>query len=166
MRFLLSVRSWAFPLAVGAALLTPLPAAEPGKRVKVTVVTILATTRDKKVDKRLTCIAAEVRKKEPELTGFKLVKMESKFPATNEKTYFKLLEGQQAKVVINHGADKDNRVELKVKAPLQGCIVYDTVCGKCLPIITRYKTEKNDERLIIAVMVEPCHKGKKKRPGK
>jgi hypothetical protein len=159
MSLLFSIRWWTFPLTLGALLLTPLPAAQDGKkRVKVTIVTILATTRAEPVDRRLKCIAAEVRKKDPDLKGFKLLTMECKSLAINQKYQFKLVEGQEAKVVIHRGADKNNWVELKVKAPLQGCIVYECVCGKFLPIITRYKTKKKDERLIIAIMVKPCHK--------
>jgi hypothetical protein len=137
-----------------------LPAPEPGHKIKVTIVTILATSKNKEVDKRLKCIAAEVQKKEPRLTGFQLLSMQCRSLAVNEKFTFKLVDGQEAQVVVHHGADKEDRVELKVKAPLQGDIVYGTVCGKFLPIVTRYKTKKDKDRLIIAVMVKPCHKQK------
>jgi hypothetical protein len=139
-----------------SALLAP----EKAKRVKVTVVTILASTQKEFVDERLKCIAQEVQKKNPSLKGFELHSMECKSLAVNEKWTCKLVDGQEARIVIHKGADKDNQVELKIKAPKQGDIVYGTVCGKFLPIVTRFKT-KSKERLIIAVMVKPCNKGKK-----
>ena len=37
-----------------------------------------------------------------------------------------------------------------------GDILYDTPCGSFLPIITRYRTEKKKEVLILAICVEPC----------
>jgi hypothetical protein len=143
--------------AVLCALASP-PALKAGERVKVTIVTILATTREGPVDKRLKCIANEVCKKEKGLKGFKLVNMKCQSLATGQKWTFKLLEGQEALVVVHHGADKENRVELKVKPPLQGDIVYQTVCGKFLPIVTRYQTKGKGDRLIVAIMVRPCHK--------
>jgi hypothetical protein len=136
--------------------------ARAAERVQVTVVTILATTRDEPVDCRLTCVADQVRKKEPKLKGFQLVNMNRKSLRPGEAWTVKLVDGQEATVVIHHGADKDNRVELKLNCPLQGEIVYNTVCGKCLPIVTRYKTKDKQDRLIVAVMVKPCHKKDKK----
>ena len=47
-----------------------------------------------------------------------------------------------------------NRVRLAVKAPLAGEITYTTCCSKFFPIMTRYLT-KDNERLIIAIMVKP-----------
>jgi hypothetical protein len=146
------------PLGVVACCLVPLPAAQAGEKVKVTIVTILATTRNDKVDPRLKCIAGEVCKKEKGLTGFKLVNMTCQSLATGEKHTFKLLDGQEALVEVQHGANKENRVQLKVKPPLQGEIVYVTVCGKFLPIVTRYTTKDKGDRLIVAVMVKPCRK--------
>jgi hypothetical protein len=138
-----------------------LPAPDKTKRIKVTVVTILASTTKEFVDDRLKCIAQEVRKKNVALKGFELHSMECKSLAVGEKWTCKLVDGQEAQIVIQHGADKENRVELKIKAPKQGDIVYGTVCGKFLPIVTRFKTKNKQERLIIAVMVKPCNKGKK-----
>jgi hypothetical protein len=145
-------------LVAAGAFLTLAPPVRAGDKVQVTLVTILATTRHEPVDPRLVCIAKEVRKKNPKLRGFKLVNMNRKSLRPGEEWTVKLLEGQEATVVIHQGPNKNNRVELKVDAPLQGEIVYDTVCGKCLPIVTRYKTKGKQDRLIIAVMVRPCRK--------
>jgi hypothetical protein len=145
-------------LVAAAGVYIPGSTASAGQRVKVTLVTILATTRDEPVDHRLHCIAREVRKKEPDLKGFKLLNMNCHSVAPGEPWKVKLVDGQEAVVVVHHGADKDNRVELKLSAPLQGEIIYITVCGKFLPVVTRYTTKKKQDRLIIAVMVKPCHR--------
>jgi hypothetical protein len=152
------VRCVSTVLGVCGGLYLPASMAKAGDRVKVTLVTILATTRNEPVDKRLVCIAREVQKKEPDFKGFKLVNMNCQSVAPGQPWKVKLVDNQEAVVVIHHGADQHNRVELKVGAPLQGEIVYGTVCGKFLPIITRYTTKDRQDRLIIAVMVRPCHK--------
>jgi hypothetical protein len=128
------------------------------KKVKVTVVTILASTKDKVVDKELKCIAKEVQKQKPELTGFQLKDTACESLRPGEKHSFKLVDGQKVVVVVERSPDKDKRVRLTVKAPLaKGEIEYITCCGKFLPIKTKYKTKKG-ELLLIAVMVRPCHK--------
>ncbi len=147
-------------LLLAAALLGLLgaaPRATAGDKVKVTLVAILASTQDNTVDPRLQGIAAEVQKKEKFLTGFRIASMACKSLTPEEKHTFNLVEKQQAEVVVEHGADKDNRVTVRVRAPLQGEIVYNTVCGKFLPIVTRYKTKKG-EWLILALRATPCHK--------
>ncbi len=132
-------------LGVVAALLALLagPAhAQDGKKIKVTVVVILANDRSDEVDPRLKCIADEVRKFVPSLRGFTLASMACKSLAVNEKAAFPLVEEQAAEVVIHHCVDKNNRVCLGLTPPWQGEIVYRTVCGKFLPIVTRYHTRE------------------------
>jgi len=46
---------------------------------------------------------------------------------------------------------------MTIKPPTLGEITYSTTCEKFFPIVTRYVT-KDKERLIIAIMVEPCKK--------
>jgi hypothetical protein len=132
------------------------PAAKEPKRVKVTVVTILASARNNQVDPRLKAIADEVRTTDPQLTGFKLVSMEWKSLEVDEKASFPLVDKQAAQVVIRHPADKHNRVSLAVTPPQQGEFVYRSACGKFLPIVTRYQTGAQ-ERLIVAIRVQPCN---------
>ena len=55
-----------FALAASGAML----ARTDEKNIKVTVVAILASTTDKKIDKELTELAQEMRKKDPTLIGF------------------------------------------------------------------------------------------------
>jgi aromatic ring hydroxylase len=131
-------------------------AACPNAKVKVTVVVILAKDEGSDVDKRLTEIAKEIQKKDPSLKSFRIKKMMDKSLAADEKASFATVDDKTAQVIVKHGADKDNRVSLAVTAPNQGEIVYETVCGKFLPIVTRYQT-KTKERLILAVRVQPCN---------
>jgi hypothetical protein len=125
------------------------------EKVHVCVIAILATERDDKVERKLECIAREVRKMNPKLTGFRLVQMGCQSLAVGAKDDFKLVEDQVAGVVILQAADKDNRIQLKVTPPAMGEITYVTVCGKFLPIVTPFRTKK-DELLIIGVRVLPC----------
>jgi hypothetical protein len=148
--------------AMIACLLGMSCAASAGQNVKVCLVTILASQHDNKVDDLVKSIAAEVQKKKPrlKLKGFQVANMTCKSLATGQKWTVKLVDGQTAEVVIDQPADKDNWVVLRVTAPRQGEIQYGTVCGKYLPIVTRYKTKDKGDRLILAIMVKPCHKGK------
>ena len=144
-------------VAVGGLPASPAAAEE---KVKVTVVAILATTRDQIVDPKLECIAREVQKSEPRLTGFHLARTTQMSLAVGSSDKFPLVDKEVAEVTVEHGADKENRVSLKVKPSRCGEIVYTSTCGKFFPIVTRYRT-KDKDRLIVAIMVKPC-KGDKK----
>ncbi len=136
--------------------LTAQVAACPNEKVKVTLVVILASEEGDFVDKRLKAIAKEIQEKNPNFKSFKLETMTIKSLSPDEKAMFALVDEKSAQIVVKHGADKNNRVSLAVTAPDQGEIVYRTVCGKFLPIVTRYKT-KAKERLILAIQVQPCN---------
>ncbi|MFO0965662.1 MAG: hypothetical protein U0793_08775 [Gemmataceae bacterium] len=139
-----------------ALALVPVHACGPKlPNVKITVVVILATENDGPIDKRLKHIAAEIQKLNPSLKSFELKNMTDKSVPPNEKVTFNLVDMKKALVVVKHGADDGNKVGLAVTAPDQGEIVYSTVCGKFLPIVTRYETKKG-ERLILAIRVQPC----------
>src|SRR5947209_7335396 len=144
---ILSPRWVAFLAVLGGCLACARPASAED-RVKVTVVAILASESNEKVDHKLKDIAQEVRKREPQLKGFRLASMTCRSLPVNGKETFRLVEDQVARVTVQAGADKENRVVLAVKPPLQGEITYQTVCGKFLPIVTRYQTNDKD-RLII-----------------
>ena len=124
-------------------------------KVNVTLVVILATEEGNVIDKRLTEFAKEVQEKYPSFKSFKIKTMMKKSLAPDEKATFKLVDEVTAQVIVKHGADKNNKVSLSVTAPEQGEIVYRTVCGKYLPIVTRYQTQAN-ERLMLAIEVKPC----------
>lgn len=124
--------------------------AQEARRVKVTVVVILASERSDEVDPLLKCIADEVRKHNPSLRGFSLASMAWKSLPVDEKTAFPLIESQTAEVVVHSCADKQNRVCLGLKPPWQGAIVYRIVCGKFLPVVTRYKTRERIPPVVVA----------------
>jgi hypothetical protein len=125
------------------------------EKIHVTVVAILATDQNKKVEPRLESLAKEVQKTDPTLTGFRLVKCTCQKLQVGKKFEFPLVEDEAAAVVVKHSCDKEDRVGLTVKAPLVGEIAYSGACGKFFPIMTRYQT-KDKERLIIAIRVQPC----------
>jgi len=131
-----------------------------GPRVRVSIVIILASETDKKVHPKLKCIADEVTKMYPKLTGFRLYDVSYKSLPVGIKDVFELVEKQTATVTVQCRADKKDRVRLKIAPPKMGEITYSTPCGKFLPIVTPYRTKKG-EQVIIALRVEPC-KGKGK----
>ena len=150
------------PLMGGALLVVAWFAVAPpcrAENVQVTIVAVLANDRDGKVDEKIKCIADEARKRDPSLTGFRLARSSCKSLPVGSKETFALVDDEVAVVTIKHGADKDDMVEMTVKAPRVGEIVYSVKCGKCFAILSRYQTKDND-RLIIGIMVKPCNKGK------
>src|SRR5262245_56049022 len=119
-------------LPFGLTLETPSHGAD--DHVKVTVVAILASEHDKSIDPKLECLAKEIQKTEPRLTGFRLGRTTCKSLPVGESYVFPLIDEKVVLVSVEHGADKDNRVSLKVKPPQLGEIHYSTSCGKFFPI--------------------------------
>ncbi len=124
-------------------------------KVKLTLVVILARETGDFVDKKLTAIADEVRLKNPNLTSFRIKSMARQSLAADEQTAFPLVDDKTVQITVRHCADKDKRVCLAVIPPDQGEIVYRCVCDKFLPIVTRYRTPRN-ELLILAIRAQPC----------
>jgi hypothetical protein len=146
------------PLAIIALASTTVFGQDPKPETKqtcVTILVILASEKSDKVDPRVKCIADEIRKRNPQLKGFRLGSMSKQSVAVDQIATFPVGEGQTAQVVVKKASCPKGWVELAVIAPSQGEIVYSTVCGKFLPIITRCQTRKQ-ERLILAVRVQPC----------
>ena len=75
----------AVPLALGWD-------APPEKKVRVSVVVILASETDAKVCKKLECIAREVTKMHPNLTGFRMGEMACESLKTTRKSWEKSSE--------------------------------------------------------------------------
>jgi hypothetical protein len=125
------------------------------EQVKISVVAILATEQNDKIDPRVACIACEVQKVDKKLTGFQVHKMMCQSVAVGGKVNFAVICDQTVGVTVEHGADKDNRIQIKIEPPMLGEITYETCCGKFMPVITRYQTPDN-QLLIIAVRVQPC----------
>jgi hypothetical protein len=137
-----------------------LPSAVRAEDVQVTVLVILASETDAKVDPRLQCVAQQVRKNYPELKGFRLEEILRKSLPVGKKDTFVLIGNQKATVVVQHGCDKEDKVGLSVKVPNFGELEYKTCCGKFLALVTDHRT-KDKERLIVAVRVQPCKKADK-----
>ena len=135
----------------------PYSAAEPAKgNVKVSVVVIVASEVEDKIDPKLKCIADEVQAVDPRLKGFRLIKMVCKSLPPQVPETFPLINDERATIQIERPADAENRVTLRLTPPLLGEITYTTLCGKFLPIVTRYRPTPK-ERLILAVRVQPCN---------
>jgi hypothetical protein len=130
------------------------------KKVSVSVVVILASETGDKIDKKLTSIAKEVQKMHPKLTNFEMAKLSCKSVAVGKEDKFDLVEDQTTNITVQKAADKMDRICLKVSPPMMGEITYSTPCGKFLPILTPYRTKK-DQVVIIAIRVQPCNGGGK-----
>jgi hypothetical protein len=144
-------------VVVAALLMLPLAAARAGDDpVSVSVVAVLATDQNDKIDPKLECIAREIQKTDPTLTGLRLVKRLEKKIAVGGKDDFDLGNDQTLRVVVQQKSDKDGRYQLKVTPPQMGDVTYlTTCCGKFLPIVTPVRN-KNNELLIIGVGVQLC----------
>jgi len=131
----------------------------PADERHVTVVAVLATDRNKQIDPRVKEIADEVQKLEPGLTGFRLVRTTSKPITLGKRDTFPLVDNETLSVLLQQTEAKEGqeRIRLTVKAPLAGEITYSCCTSKFFPIMTRYLTKDND-RLIVAVMVKPAKK--------
>jgi len=133
----------------------------PMREVNVSVVAILASEQDGKIDPRLEDVAREIQRRHPQLKSFRMGTITSKkVPVRGEAQSFDLVADQKADITVLKTADKNNRVQLKITPPTLGEITYTTTCGKFFPFVTRYQTS-NRESLIIAVRVQPCNGGKK-----
>jgi len=146
-------------LLLAFASLPPVLACEKAdtRRVRVSVVMILASEKDDKVHKKLECIAREVRKMHPALKGFRFGDLTAQSLCVGSVGTFELIEGQKANIVVQQAADKMDRICLKVAPPKMGEITYSTPCGKFLPLVTPFRTKAGD-LLILAIQVEPCKK--------
>lgn len=128
----------------------------PAEEFEVTVVAILASDRHKSIDEKLKPIAEEIRKKDATLTGWKTGRQSKETLKLNQKQSFKLVDDVAADVTVQALETKDNikKVRINVKAPHAGEITYSTVPDKFFPVLTRYQTEPNKDRLVYAVMVK------------
>lgn len=129
--------------------------------VRVTVVVVLATSDNTVVDPKLADLAKEVQKRDPKLTGFKLVTTDGKSIPVGESHTFDLVDKQELKVKVEKPKDADGRISMTIKPPGLENITYGCTCDKYFPVVTPHRT-KDGEVLIVAVMAKPCAAGKKK----
>ncbi|HLW64456.1 MAG TPA: hypothetical protein VKS79_03990 [Gemmataceae bacterium] len=127
------------------------------EKIEVTVLAILASDKSTVIDERLKDVAKEIQKKEPALTGFAVERVTKKSIRLGDKDTFKLVDEKEVLVALSQRDPMTGRVTVTIKPPTVGEITYACCCGKFFPVITRYVTKEN-ERLIVAVMVKPCHK--------
>jgi hypothetical protein len=127
--------------------------------VSVTVVIVLATDRTAAVDPKLKELAREVRKRDPKLTGFKLVATECKSIPVGECATVALTDKQVLKIAVDRSKDENGRVTLTLNPPGMDAVNYACACDKFFPVVTPHRTAAG-EQLIIAVMAKPCTRKK------
>jgi len=150
-----SPRCAAFTVAL---VLLPAAAAAPtacdDEGISVSVVAILATDQNDKVDPKLESIAKEIQKTDPNLKGFRIAVMTKKNIAVGGKDDFDLGGDQSLRVFVQQKLDKEDRYQIKITPPKMGDITYQaTCCGRFLPVITPVRN-KDGELLIIGVSVQ------------
>lgn len=123
--------------------------------VRVTLVVIKASESDEATNPKLATLAKEVRKRNDEFVGFKIVNTLDKSIPLGEPYSFDLPEKQTATVTIREGMDKAGRIELIVKLPGLDDVTYNCVCDKFFPIVTPYKL-KTGETILVAILAKPC----------
>ncbi|MFL5328433.1 MAG: hypothetical protein ACJ8C4_05920 [Gemmataceae bacterium] len=130
------------------------PSIQAADEAQITVVAILANDRDKLINSDLKNIAAEVQKKHPGFTGFRLERQTVKKVALKQKEIFPLIDDVSAEVTVNSYDAKENKSNATIKAPHSGEVTYAIAGEKYVPIVTRYQT-KDKDTLIYAVMIKP-----------
>jgi hypothetical protein len=125
------------------------------KPVSVTVVIVLATDQNTIIDPKLKELAKEVQKRDPKLTGFKLVATDCKSIAVGDTATINLTDKQVLKLTVDKSKDKDGRISLTLNPPGMDAVTYACACDKFFPVVTPHRT-KSGEQLIIAVMAKPC----------
>jgi hypothetical protein len=134
----------------------PLGAAVAGDdNIRVSVVAVLATEKNDKIDQKLEFMAKEVQKHDPKLTGFRIAKMTTKSLPMGGKDDFDLCGDQCLHVVVEKKSGEEGRFQMKITPPRMGDITYTTTCGKFFPVMTPFRN-KDDELLIIGVRILPC----------
>src|SRR3954465_14035351 len=102
--------------------------------VRVTVVIIPATTENATVDPKLKELAKEVQKRDPKLTGFKLVATECKSVPVGDSATVNLTDKQTMKVTVGRAKDKDGRISLTLNPPGMDAVTYACACDKFFPV--------------------------------
>lgn len=141
-----------------AVLIVAYPGRLQAEDFEVTVVTILASDRHKNIEPKLKAVAEEIQKKDHSLTGWRIERTTRETMPLNHKHTFKLVDDVAAEITLlakeEKEKDKDKRVRVNVKVPHAGEITYSTVPDKYFPVLTRYQTNKDKERLVYAIMVK------------
>jgi|SRR5665213_486722 len=127
-----------------------------GDNIRVSVLAILATDKNDKIDPKLECIVKEVQKHDPKLTGFRIANITSKSLPIGGKDDFELCGDQCLHVTVEKKGDEKGRLQMKITPPQMGDITYTTTCGKYFPVMTPYHN-KEGELLIIGVRIQPCN---------
>ncbi len=157
--------TWSVLVFALASVVGRCPAADPPpEHVRITVVAVLATKNDTVIDPKLKCLAAEVQKKDPTLTGFSLGKTSRLDVALNGCEKFMIDDELEACIHVQRCKEHSDHYCLKVKSgTLVGEITYTAACSKYFPLLTGYSPKKGEGRLILAIMVEACPEKEKEK---
>ncbi len=125
--------------------------------VRVTVVTILASTVNNVINPKLAELAKEVQKRDPGLVGFQIATTNSRAVSPGATETFSLVEKQELKVTVDRPGVGAGKVRMAITPPGLGEVRYTCVTEKFFPVVTPYRTS-GGEQLIVAVMAKPTEK--------
>lgn len=126
-----------------------------GEEIKVTVVAILGSTKETKVDERLQEFAKAVAVKDKTFTGFAIHQTHKGSLKPGETKSFELMADYAIDVTVNEQRDEEGRVMLTIKPPKLSQITYKCSCGLYFAMATSCKT-KDGETLFVAISASPC----------
>src|SRR3954469_10596153 len=114
------------------------------KPVSVTVVIVLATDQNATVDPKLKELAKEVQKRDPKLTGFKLVATECKSIPVGDSATINLTDKQVLKVKVDQSKEENGRITLTLNPPGMDAVNYACTCDKFFPVMTPHRTKAGE----------------------
>src|ERR1700722_7323643 len=100
-------RAFCAVVLVGLPLATVV--ADDGDPIRVSVLAILATDKNDKIDPKLECIVKEVQKHDPKLTGFRIANMTTKSLPIGGKDDFELCAQQCLHVAAEKKGAEEGR---------------------------------------------------------
>src|SRR5215204_5050427 len=112
--------------------------------VRVTVVIVLATSKNDVIDPKLKDLAREVQKREPTLTGYKLVAIDSRSVRVGDEATIPLTDKQVLGVKVEKPKDAHGRIGLTLDPPGMDPVTYACACDKFFPIVTPHRTKKDE----------------------
>lgn len=138
-------------------IFSPVRAEDPPP-VRLTVVVVMATSKNEKVHPKLTGLAQELQKNKDteKLTGYRIEVTHQESVPVGKSHTFKLVEDHTLKVTVESPKDKTGRIAVTLEASgVKGEMKYACVCDKFVPVVTPH-VNKEGEQLIIAVLAKPC----------
>ncbi len=154
------IRAWRCFAAIllGTALgSTAAPVRADDDEVKVTIVAVVASSRNKKIDPRLVALAPELKKKDSTWTGFRVERIACQSIQIGGRVTVEIMDDYKVVIEVKERDPNTGCVSLRVKPDRMGALTYKCCCGKFFPFLTPHET-KDKDCLVVAIMSKSCKK--------